>query len=116
MLNNILASTDGWSALQIVAMLVPALVLIWTIMTVMGLHKRDVYFWSLGSTWISVIACPIALVIMSQKFVTSFYRSQIKETPDSKAVILPEVAVTLGDLDQIRMVSLRDLTLSNPRL
>jgi hypothetical protein len=25
-------------------------------------------------------------------------------------------AVTLGDLDQIRMVSLRDLTLSNPRL
>ena len=30
-----------------------------------GLHKRDVYFWSLGSTWVSVIACPIALVIMS---------------------------------------------------
>ena len=30
-----------------------------------ALHKRDVYFWSLGSIWTSVIACPIALVIMS---------------------------------------------------
>jgi hypothetical protein len=34
-------------------------------MTMIALHKRDVYFWSLGSTWTSVIACPIALVIMS---------------------------------------------------
>jgi hypothetical protein len=32
---------------------------------VTALHKRDVYFWSLGSTWTSVIACPVALVIMS---------------------------------------------------
>jgi hypothetical protein len=30
----------------------------------MALHKRDVYFWRLGSTWTSVIACPIALLIM----------------------------------------------------
>ena len=34
-------------------------------MTMIALHKRDVYFWSLGSIWTSVIACPIALVIMS---------------------------------------------------
>jgi hypothetical protein len=32
---------------------------------VTALHKRDVNFWSLGSTWTSVIACPVALVIMS---------------------------------------------------
>jgi hypothetical protein len=44
---------------------VPALMLLWIVMTVMALHKRDVYFWSLGSTWTSLIACPIALVIMS---------------------------------------------------
>jgi hypothetical protein len=34
------------------------------IMTVTALHKREVYFWSLGSTWSSLIACPVALVIM----------------------------------------------------
>jgi hypothetical protein len=33
-------------------------------MTVMALHKRDVYFWSPDWTWTSVIACPIALLIM----------------------------------------------------
>jgi hypothetical protein len=65
MLNDILASSDGWTVLKVGAILVPALVLSWIIMTVMALHKRDVYFWSLGSTWASIIACPIALVIMS---------------------------------------------------
>jgi hypothetical protein len=64
-MNNILDNPDGWTVLQIVAILVPMLVFIWIIMTVMALHKRDVYFWGLGSTWVSVIACPIALVIMS---------------------------------------------------
>jgi hypothetical protein len=46
-------------------MLAPALVAIWIILTVTALHKREVYFWSHGSTWTSVIACPIALAIMS---------------------------------------------------
>jgi UDP-N-acetylmuramyl pentapeptide phosphotransferase/UDP-N-acetylglucosamine-1-phosphate transferase len=32
----------------------------------MALHRRDVYFWSLGSTWTSLIAGPAAIVIMSQ--------------------------------------------------
>jgi hypothetical protein len=31
----------------------------------MVLHKRGVYFWRLGSTWTSLISCPIALAIMS---------------------------------------------------
>jgi hypothetical protein len=64
MLNNISDNPDGWTVLQIVAILVPVLVLLWIVMTVMALHKRHVYFWSLGSTWTSIIACPIALVIM----------------------------------------------------
>jgi hypothetical protein len=41
------------------------LVFMWIVMTVMALHKRDVYFWGLGSTWSSIIACPVALLIMS---------------------------------------------------
>jgi hypothetical protein len=65
MLNNILASPDGWTVLKVIAILVPVLVFLWIVMTVMALHKRDVYFWSIGSTWVSVIACPIALVVMS---------------------------------------------------
>jgi hypothetical protein len=65
MLDYFLTSPDGWAVFKVVAMLVPVLVFIWITMTVMALHKRDVYFWSLGSTWTSVIACPIALVIMS---------------------------------------------------
>ena len=64
-MDYISAGADGSTVLEVVAVLVPALVLLWIIMTVMALHKRDVYFWSLGSTWTSAIACPIALVIMS---------------------------------------------------
>jgi len=56
---------DGSTIFEVVAVLMPALVLLWIILTVTALHQRDAYFWSLGSTWTSVIACPIALVIMS---------------------------------------------------
>jgi hypothetical protein len=65
MLDYIMTGADGWAVFKVVAMLVPVLVFVWIVMTVMALHKREVYFWSLGSTWTSVIACPIALVIMS---------------------------------------------------
>jgi hypothetical protein len=65
MLNYLFASPDGWLVLKVLAALVPVLTFIWIVMTVIALHKRDVYFWSLGSTWASVIACPTALVIMS---------------------------------------------------
>src|SRR6478736_7512270 len=66
MFNSIFANWNGWTVVQVVAMLSPALVAVWIIMTVTALHKREVYFWSLGSTWASVIICPIALGIMSQ--------------------------------------------------
>jgi hypothetical protein len=65
MLDNIPAGVDGWMALKVVAVLVPVLVFVWIVATVMALHRRDVYFWNLGSTWTSIIACPTALVIMS---------------------------------------------------
>ena len=65
MLDHILGSSDGWTVFEVIATLVPVLVFIWIIMTVMALHKRDVYFWGLGSTWSSIIACPVALLIMS---------------------------------------------------
>jgi hypothetical protein len=65
MLEYISAGVDGWTVIEVAAVLVPALMLLWIILTVSALHKRDAYFWSLGSTWTSVIACPVALVIMS---------------------------------------------------
>lgn len=65
MVDYISTNIDGWIVLKVIAVLVPVLMSIWIIMTMMALHKRDVYFWSLGSTWTSVIACPTALVIMS---------------------------------------------------
>ncbi len=65
MLNYFSGSLDGWMALKVVAVLVPVLMFVWIIMTVMALHMREVYFWSLVSTWTSVVACPIALFIMS---------------------------------------------------
>jgi hypothetical protein len=64
MFDYISSSVDGSTGLGVIAILVPALLLVWIVMTVMALHKRDVYFWSLGSTWTSLIAGPIALVIM----------------------------------------------------
>jgi hypothetical protein len=65
MLDYFLTSPDGWAALKVAAVLAPVLMFMWIVMTVMSLHKRDVYFWALGSTWSSIIACPVALLIMS---------------------------------------------------
>ncbi len=65
MLNNTIAGLDAWTVLKVTATLVPVLVLFWIVLTVTALHKREVYFWSLGSTWASLIACPIALSITS---------------------------------------------------
>jgi hypothetical protein len=57
---------DGWIVLKAIAILIPVLVFVWIVATVMALHRRDVYFWSLGSTWTSLIAGPTAIFIMSQ--------------------------------------------------
>jgi hypothetical protein len=65
MLDHILTGPDGWAVFKVFAVLVPVLAFIWITMTVIALHKRDVYFWGLGSTWSSIIACPVALLIMS---------------------------------------------------
>ena len=59
------AGSNVWDALKVTAILTPVLIFVWIVMTVMALHRREVYFWSLGSTWTSLIACPLALVIMS---------------------------------------------------
>ena len=65
MLDLIFDSLDGWTVLKVAAVLLPVLVFVWIIATVMALHRRDVYFWSLGSTWTSLIACPLAFAITS---------------------------------------------------
>jgi hypothetical protein len=44
MLDYISAGMDGSTALEVIAVFAPALVLLWIVMTVMALHKRDVYF------------------------------------------------------------------------
>ena len=51
--------------LEYFAVLVPVVLFGWIVLTVTALHKREVYFWSLGSTWTSLIGCPLALGIMS---------------------------------------------------
>jgi hypothetical protein len=65
MVNYLLTTQDGWFLLQVLAVLVPVLLFIWIILTVTALHKRDVYFWSLGSTWTTVVVCLIALAVVS---------------------------------------------------
>jgi hypothetical protein len=66
MLDQVLNGPDGWIVLKAIAILIPVLVFVWIVATVMALHRRDVYFWSLGSTWTSLIAGPTAIFIMSQ--------------------------------------------------
>lgn len=51
--------------LEFVLVLVPVILFAWIVLTVTALHKREVRFWSLGSTWTSVIVCPLALGVMS---------------------------------------------------
>jgi hypothetical protein len=100
MLDYISALADGLTIFEVVAVLVPALVLLWIILTVTALHKRDVYFWSLGSTWTSVIACPIALGIMS---LSSLSRLHDPNVPVFHAPIMA------GAILYIRRVLVRDL-------
>jgi hypothetical protein len=66
MLDQVLNGPDGWIALKVIAILIPVLVFVWIVATVTALHRRDVYFWRLGSTWTGLIAGPAALAIMSQ--------------------------------------------------
>lgn len=65
MLQYLFDSPEGWHVLKVAGILVPVIMFVWIVITVMALHKRDVYFWSVGSTWTSIIASPIALAIMS---------------------------------------------------
>ena len=65
---NYFADSNVWDALKVAAILTPVLIFVWIVLTVMALHRREVYFWSLGSTCTSLIACPLALVIMTSKF------------------------------------------------
>ena len=65
MSESMLTGQDGWTALKIAAALVPTVTFSWIIATVTALHRRGVYFWGLGSTWTTIIGCPIGLVIAS---------------------------------------------------
>ena len=56
---------DGWTLLKVAAALIPTIMFMWIIVTVTALHRRGVYFWGLGSTWTTIIGCPIGLVIAS---------------------------------------------------
>jgi hypothetical protein len=60
-----ISDLDGWTVLKVVGILLPVLIFVWIVATVISLHRRDVYFWSLGSTWTSIVACPAAIAIAS---------------------------------------------------
>ncbi len=63
MLNSI-SGMDTWTLLKIIGILIPVLSFVWIVGTVTSLHRREVYFWGLGSTWVTVVACPLAVGIM----------------------------------------------------
>ncbi|MGJ4902324.1 hypothetical protein ACQR0V_12195 [Bradyrhizobium sp. HKCCYLS2058] len=65
MVDSALPASNGWTSLEILGASAAVLLLVWIAATVLALHRRDVYFWGLGSTWISLIAFPIAILIMS---------------------------------------------------
>jgi hypothetical protein len=95
MLDNIPVGVDGWMVLKVVGILVPVLIFVWIITTVMALHRRDVYFWNLGSTWSSIIACPAALVIMSLSVWSRLHddNAPLFQVPIMAGVILYAVAL-----------------------
>jgi len=65
MAHSMLTGQDGWTAFELAAVLAPTVTFVWIIVTVRALHMRHVYFWGLGSTWTTIIGCPIGLVIAS---------------------------------------------------
>ena len=60
-----LTSPDSWTVLKVTAALIPAIMFVWIVVTVSALHRRNVYFWGLGSTWATIIGCPAGLIIAS---------------------------------------------------
>jgi hypothetical protein len=118
MLDYFSAGLNGWTVLEVASVLVPALVLLWIVLTVSALHKRDAYFWSLGSTWTSVIACPIALVITS---VSSWSRANDPNAPLFHApivagAILYVVAFAYSIFDNFRATKSAMLAISTSML
>jgi len=65
MAQSMFTGQDGWTAFEVAAALIPTVTFVWIIVTVRALHLRGVYFWGLGSTWTTIIGCPIGLVIAS---------------------------------------------------
>jgi hypothetical protein len=63
MLNSI-SGMDTWTLLKIIGVLIPVLSFVWIVGTVASLHRREVYFWGLGSTWVTLVACPLSVGIM----------------------------------------------------
>jgi hypothetical protein len=63
MLNSI-SGMDTLTLLKIIGVLIPVLSFVWIVGTVMSLHRREVYFWGLGSTWVTLVACPLSVGIM----------------------------------------------------
>jgi hypothetical protein len=58
--NSVLTSENLTAA----AVLGPVLLFGWITLTITILHGRGVYFWSLGSTWVTIVGCIIALGIL----------------------------------------------------
>lgn len=65
MADSAMPLANGWTTLEILGASAPVILFAWIVATVLALHRRNVYFWGLGSTWVSLIACPIAILIMS---------------------------------------------------
>lgn len=65
MLDVFLGGIDGWTLAKVALAVIPTVTFIWIIVTVRALHRRSVYFWSLGSTWATIIGCPAGLLIAS---------------------------------------------------
>jgi hypothetical protein len=118
MLDYILTSPDGWMALKVIAILVPVLIFVWIVATVMALHGRDVYFWSLGSTWTSLVACPAALVITSISVWSKLHdqNAPLFEVPIIAGAMLYAVALVYAVLYNFRATKSAVLAVSTSML
>ncbi len=98
--------------------LIPVLIFLWAVLTVTALHKRELYFWSLGSTWSSAVACPVALGIMSLNSLSSLHdpNAPIFAAPIVAGVTLYAAALAYAVFYNFRATGSAALALSTSML
>ncbi|UPT96456.1 hypothetical protein J4G48_0046915 [Bradyrhizobium barranii subsp. apii] len=75
-MGQLTAGMDGGTAFAITVGISLVVVFFWIVLTVTALHRRELYFWGLGSTWTSIFAALLAVGIACTSSLSGLHDQQ----------------------------------------